>query len=57
MRPTGLIAIGIVIGLILGGFFGYHMGVGGVSLGGASSERTDEYGRSPGDPHYGHDHP
>jgi len=48
----------LVIGFGLGGAFGYQVGsTGGANITNEGEVRTDAYGRSPGDPHFGHDHP
>lgn len=61
----GHLTVAFVLGLVLGGAFGYFTGdrAGGTAGDGSAGQRieresrTDRYGRSPGHPHYMHDHP
>jgi len=47
--------VALLAGLVIGGTIGYV--VGDTVPSGEASATIDRYGRSPGDPHYGHDHP
>lgn len=61
----GHLSVAFVLGLALGGAFGYFAGerAGGTAVEGSDGQRierqstTDRYGRTPGHPHYMHDHP
>lgn len=48
------IAVALVFGMAFGGAVGYYAGS---TMAGSGGGNTDQYGRSPGDAHYGHDHP
>lgn len=50
------VVVALLFGLVFGGVAGYFIGA-AVSLGGGGTAISDAYGRSPGDPHYNHDHP
>jgi len=45
------VAVALVAGLVLGGVIGYYVGSAVTQAG-----ITDAFGRSPGHPHYNHDH-
>lgn len=49
------VVVALLVGLVFGGVTGYVIG-GAVSSSGGASAITDAYGRSPGHPHYNHDH-
>lgn len=48
------VVVALLVGLVLGGVSGYFVGRAMPADGGAAL--TDSYGRSPGHPHYNHDH-
>jgi len=47
--------LALLAGLVFGGVIGYVVGEGTAAGGGDAV--VDRYGRGPGDPHFGHDHP
>jgi len=61
LKKAGKIMLLLLIGFAVGWGFGYVAGEkDAASASDDSSESgatTDSYGRSPGDPHYGHSHP
>ncbi len=46
----------LAIGIAIGGFVGYEVGRTHIAVS-SGDLPTDAYGRSVGDPHYGHNHP
>ncbi len=49
--------IGIVLGVMIGYNVGSHASAGDRGSTGDRGVATDQYGRSPGHAHYGHNHP
>lgn len=50
------VVVALLFGLVFGGVTGYFIGS-AVSSGGGGAAVADAYGRSPGHPHYNHNHP